>query len=172
MEEYYTSPLRILLGLAAGTFTGAALVVLWLMSSVTDVGYLIEYGPRHAAIYFVYAAVIWALGLVLAAPLPWAIFHRLNIRGWQAAAALGTLLTFLVNIAVLTKGFGAIGSFAFSAADSQGPTWIDGRLTAHGWANALQFAATCAVFGACVGLVVWRVAYRRAKMAVPGGGTR
>lgn len=142
------------------------------MSSVTDVGYLLEYGPRHAAIYFVYAAVIWAVGLVLAASWPWAILHRLNIRGWQAAAALGTMLTFLVTLAVLTNGFGAIGTFAFSAADSQGPTWIDGRLTAHGWANAVDFAATCAAIGACVGLVVWRVAYRRAAIAMPDGETR
>jgi hypothetical protein len=32
----------------------------------------------------------------------------------------------------------------------------------HGWAEALEAALLCGLCGAVVGLIVWRVAYRRA----------
>ena len=47
-----------------------------------------------------------------------------------------------------------------SAADGGGPTWVQGCLTWHGWAEAAEFALVCSALGGLVGLAVWRTAYR------------
>ena len=121
---------------------------------------------RGALVVFVYAAVVWAIGLVAVAAVPWAFLHHYGYRNWPVAVALGAILTFIVVSGFLTNGFGAYaGSGGLSAADNGEPTWVDGRLTAHGWSEALIFAAICSTAGAIVGLVVWRTAYRRAGSA-------
>ena len=148
-----------MLGILAGVITGAVLVMLWSIVGMTKFD---EYWLRHGLSMFMYAASVWAAGLVLVAPVPWLLLHHCGLRGWPVAVVLGLVLTFLVVFGFLTNGFGAyVSEIGFSAADNGGPTWVDGRLTPHGWFEAFQFSAMCSAVGTAVGLAVWRVAYRR-----------
>lgn len=159
MSAYSTNMPRAILGLLAGVLTGATLVTLW--SFVGSTGADLN-AAGQAIFIFVVAAAVWAGGLTLVASVPWICLDHYGLRGWTVAVALGAALTFLVVIAFLTNVFGMYdGSGNFSAADNDGPTWIDGRLTPHGWANALYLAAICGGMGGVVGLAVWRTAYRR-----------
>lgn len=161
MAAYTTSLPRAAMGVAAGTMTGATLIALWSLVGASDFNAVLL---RGALVVFVYAAVLWAIGLVVVAAVPWAFLHHCGYRSWLVAVVLGAILTFVVVSAVLTNGFGAhAGTGNFSAADSSGPTWVNGRLTAHGWSEALIFAAICSAAGIIVGFVVWRAAYRRAE---------
>lgn len=165
MATYTTTVARAVMGLTAGTLTGAAVIAVWSLVGANTVDAVLLGG---ALVVFVFAAVMWAMGLIIVAAVPWAILHHYGYRSWPAAAALGAILTFIVVTGFMTNGFGAVaGSGGLSAADSGGPTWVDGRLTAYGWSQALVFAAICSAAGAIVGLVVWRTAYRRTDT---GGG--
>jgi hypothetical protein len=158
---YTTNLQRVALAILVGTVAGAILVVLWSFWGNTDLRYLREYWYRDALIVFSYAAFVWAAGLIVVAPGPWAMLHRNGMRSWWVAVALGATLTFVVTLGLLTDGFGSMPfSNITSAADSDGPTRVDGRLTRHGWAEASKFALICSVLGGWVGLAVWRTAYR------------
>ncbi len=158
---YATNLQRAALGVLVGTITGAILVAIWSFWGNTDFQYLREYWHRDALIVFTYAAFVWAAGLTIVAPGPWVMLHRNGLRSWWVAVVLGATLTFVVALGLLTDGFGLISfSNITSAADSGGPTRIDGRLTPHGWAEASKFALICSMLGAFVGLAVWRTAYR------------
>ena len=160
MGAYTTSLPRAAMGIAAGVMTGAAFVALW---SLVGVSAIHPYLLRDALTIFAFAAVVWAAGLIAVAAVPWAILHHYEHRSWPVAVALGAVLTFVVVFGFLTNGFGAyVRSGNISAADSGGPTWVNGRLTAHGWMEAFIFAAICSAAGAVVGFAVWRTAYRRA----------
>jgi hypothetical protein len=75
--------------------------------------------------------------------------------------ALGFVATFVAVMAALTRGFGLFPRFSFSASDNGGATWIDGKLTLHGWTQAIEAALVCGLAGALVGLTVWTISYRR-----------
>lgn len=161
MSTYATTFPRALLGLVSGVVTGATLVTLWSFAGSGDVHPNLV---SEAAFVFTFAAAFWATGLTIVAALPWLCLDHYGLRGWTVAVALGVVLTFLVVIAILTNGFGLLtASGSFSAADNGGATWIDGRITPHGWATAFQFSAVCAAIGGIVGLAVWRTAYRRVR---------
>jgi hypothetical protein len=130
---------------------------------VSDIEYFREHGHETdaALLVFTYASVIWFAGLCLAAPLPWAILHHYKMRSWPIAVAIGAILTFIVVLGLVTKGFNLfVVAEGFSASDDGGPTWVNGRITSHGWVEALKVALMCSIAGAMVGAVVWRVAYR------------
>ena len=160
-DAHEASLLRAALAIAVGTMTGASLVTLFAV--LTDLDYFREYGRQTdaALLVFTYAAIVWGAGLCLAAPVPWAILHHYKKRSWPTAVAFGTILTFVVALGLITKGFNLfVAVDGFSASDNGGLTWIDGRLTQHGWVEALKVALTCSVAGALVRFVVWRIAYR------------
>ena len=160
-DAHEASLLRAALAIAVGTIAGASLVTLFAV--FTDLEYFREYGHQTdaASLVFTYAAFVWGAGLCLFAPVPWAILHHYKKRSWPVAVAFGTILTFVVALGLVTKGFNlfVVGD-GFSASDNGGPTWLDGGLTLHGWAEALKVALACSVAGALVAIVVWRTAYR------------
>ena len=158
---YTTNLSSAALAIVVGTIVGAILVALWSFWGNTDLQYLRDYWQRDALIVFSYAAFVWATGLIVVAPGPWAILHHNGVRSWWVAIALGAILTFVVALGLITRGFNLLAvADSFSASDNGGPTWIDGRLTRHGWAEASQFAIICSALGGFVGLAVWRTAYR------------
>ncbi|MGE3066051.1 MAG: hypothetical protein AB7K67_10720 [Hyphomicrobiaceae bacterium] len=157
--EYGTTALRAVAALIAGTITGGVLVAGFAIASGT---LRPESVIADFTVIFIAAAVVWAGGLFLAAPLPWIVLHRLGWRRWPVAVALGAVLSFLAVLGLMTNAFGLIPWDGISVADNDGPMWTDGRITAHGWADALDVAALCGAAGTVVGFVVWRVAYRRA----------
>jgi hypothetical protein len=161
MSKYETNLPRAALGLVVGTVAGASLIELWFLSEVRDLQEL-PLALQAASAIFIYAAFFWAAGLFLVAPLPWALLHHCGMRSWLSALALGAALTFGVMLAGGTYWFGLRAPGDLSAADLAGrTTWTDGRLTLHGWTNAVGHALLFSITGALVGLVVWRTAYRR-----------
>ena len=159
--KYETSIARAGLGLSAGALVGTLLVAAIFV--LTDLDYFREWGLKTGTIMIIliYAGFFWVLGLLVAAPVPWLILHRLGYRGPFAAVVMGLGLTFLVTLGLLTSGFGLLGDSGHSASDSGGATWVNGVLTAHGWFEAARMSGWVALFGLPVALVVWRVAYRR-----------
>jgi hypothetical protein len=111
----------------------------------------------------VYAFVVWAAGLFILAPLPWYVLHRSGYRGFLPAMIFGFVAASVTVAAALTRGFGLIPQDPFSVWDSGGATWIDGKQTLHGWTETFKAALLCGLCGAVVGLIVWRIAYRRTR---------
>lgn len=139
---YETSLPRVALGLAAGAIVGAAFIM---PLGFDDIGDLQDLpGLKAALVIFAGLAALWAAGLMLFASLPWLILHRKGKRSWGNAVVLGTMLSFVVTLGLVTQAF---------ARSDGGPGTIDGRLA---------FALLCGLIGAIVGAVVWRTAYRRA----------
>ena len=161
MNAYTTNLTRAALGLVAGVVAGAVLVTLLDFVGATGVN---PNRVGEATFIFMWAAAVWAGGLIVFALIPWYFLDHFGLRGWPVAVALGVVLTFLVVLMIQTHGFGAYaGSGSFSAADNNGSTWIDGRLTPHGWAEAVHFSSICGGIGGIVGIAVWRMAYRRLR---------
>ncbi|MEO8925703.1 MAG: hypothetical protein ABI306_00950 [Caulobacteraceae bacterium] len=121
---------------------------------------------------FVFA--LWAfnvgLFLTLFAALPWAILHRLGLRSWWIAPLAGLTVAFCVAFTVTTsigQDYGVHGS----SIDGK-PTMTDGHLTAFGVSLYNPMAGARAglgagAVGAGVGLLIWRIAYRRPLREVP-----
>ncbi len=105
---YTTNLPRAALAILVGTIAGAILVTLWSFWGNTDFQYLREYWQRDALIVFTYAAFVWAAGLFVVAPGPWAMLHRNGIRDWWAAVGLGATLSFVVTLGLLTDCFGLV----------------------------------------------------------------
>ena len=84
------------MALLAGAGAGAVLVVLWSFWGYADPRYVRDYWRRDALIVFTYAAVVWAAGLLVIAPVPWLMLHRNGWRSWWIAAVLGAGLSFVV----------------------------------------------------------------------------
>jgi hypothetical protein len=167
--EYRTSVSRAIGALCLGAILGASIVTAdYVRTLLQTFGreHVQQYGLRKSAIIFAAAAMVWFVGLAVVGTPFWSLFHRLGWRRWPAAMALGAILSFVVSLGIFTAGFGVIppapGS-SFSASDSGGPTVINNKLTAHGWARALNDALLLGACGTAVGWVVWRTAYRRSR---------
>jgi hypothetical protein len=100
--------------------------------------------------------VIWLAGLVFLACPIWLILHGLQARGPLSAVALGGVLSFLFFFGAMTSWFGlSVPGVPIGVASMLDMDWRRG-LEAAGWMTPL---------GVLVGLVVWRVAYRRVSTA-------
>ena len=93
MATYDTTLLRAALAIVAGIVAGASLVTL--VTIVSDLQYFPTYGltNQSSLIVFHLSARAWALGLVVVAPVPWAILHAYGFRSWQAALSLAQIAT-------------------------------------------------------------------------------
>jgi hypothetical protein len=162
--EFQTTGLRVIFGLVAGALAGAIVVVGGLLIGEylsRGVAYVAQYGPQIGAIIFVVAFVVWLLGLVLLGSPCWWLLHRMKMRQWRSAVILGGSMTAVVFMALQIPHPLGSGS-SYSASDGGGRTVIDNALTAHGWFLAIMASLAWGCVGALIGLVVWRVAYRRA----------
>ena len=157
LKTYETNLRRAAGGLCLGGIAGAALVTLYIVQ--------IEGGhPRNILSFFTFSAFVWAVGLVLVAPLPWFILHSNRMRGWQVAVALGAVLTFIVALGLTTGGFGLLNFAGIGSADTTNtPSWIDAPPTLEAWMESIQAAALCSAAGVVVAFVIWRTAYRRSR---------
>jgi hypothetical protein len=144
MVAYNTSLPRAALGIIAGTIAGAFLVTLVVAFAQRDINIL-------QILVFMWAALFWAAGLILIAPLPWAVLHHYQLRSWQAALVLGAVLTPLVVLGLNAYGMPLIGS----------SIWAGGRLRPNAGVEAIKIFLYCSAGGALVALVAWRTAYRR-----------
>lgn len=169
---YETTLPRAAAALFVGQLTGGSLVTAWVLGEAL---YAAASQPGDlalgvASLFLTGAAVTGTFGLglaLLAAPL-WYVLHRLGWRGPLAAAVLGWVLTFCTVAGPRTLWSLIVNAGdKFTIGDNGGAEMIEGVLTRHGWSNILGSAAEIGVAGAIVGLVVWRVAYRRRDAARP-----
>jgi hypothetical protein len=110
---------------------------------------------------FLISFVILLIGLAFCGAPVWLVLHATGRRRWQNAVVAGALVPFIVSLAFTTRFFTGRASGQWSYYGNGGDHWIDGKITMFGITMALQSAAQLAAIGALVGLVIWRVAYRR-----------
>jgi len=162
-SEQRLAPTRVGLAIVAGALTGAIIVMLnWLTGGVWALGptFIASAGARGAPIVLMDAFIAWLAGVILIGGPAWWLLHRHQLRSWRSAILTGVATTFAAGLilAVPTPHLGG----GYSEADRGGVLVANGVLTAHGWLSAAQDALYLSVVGGAVGLVVWRVAYRRA----------
>jgi len=157
-----------LLGGLAGAAVGASLSVvvklveLWpFHGSPTWAGWL-AWAAEVSGLTFALYLPIWAVFLLLFGGLPWLALPPLRRAGPLRLAAAGAALAMLAHALIATHWFGVwVSGPTFSDADGQGPTWLHGRLTPHGWwATARSVTLTGATMAAMV-WAAWRVTHPR-----------
>lgn len=164
---YHTNPVRAAGALCVGAVAGASLVTADYVIGLLQVlgpEHVLRYGMRKSMIIFFFAWIVWIVGLLAVGTPFWVLFHRLGFRRWPIAMALGATLSFAISLGISTNGFGLIPpppNSSYSASDSGGPTVENNKLTPHGWASAITGALLIAAYGAGVGWLVWRTAYKR-----------
>ncbi|WCM25222.1 hypothetical protein NDN01_14200 [Sphingomonas sp. QA11] len=102
------------------------------------------------AVGFVVGAVITAMTVVAVAGPLWLVAHALQRRGPGTAALIGAISGFALFLGGQTYGFGL---FAMPPTDS--------RTLMFRWISAVATSVILAGLSALIGLVMWRVAYRR-----------
>jgi hypothetical protein len=95
------------------------------------------------------------LSLVVAVPLYFSL-RRFRAVGLLECVLSGVAITVLLNL--ITSIFS--GSPGYSAADSGGPTIVNGHLTGHGIVSAMLGTAVQSLLGAAIGLCFWLIALR------------
>ena len=157
--------IRIISSLLAGATTGGLLVAGYylLVQFVNfDVSHVLKYRLITSIWVFVMAFCFWLAGLVVVGLPFWFWMHKTRKTLWTHAVLLGFGLTFVVSFSFNTAFFQLLvqtGS-RFSASNSGGPTWIDNRLTLHGWISAAQGALIVALAATLVASTIWWVAYK------------
>lgn len=105
----------------------------------------------------------WVIGTVLmgvavtaiAVPL-WLAMHLIGWHGARHAALIGFLASMTVFLAAQTYGFGLVAM----------PT-MDSRTLLFRWLSAGAISLLLALVGAGIGMVMWRIAYRRVQFKPP-----
>jgi hypothetical protein len=97
-------------------------------------------------LFFSLSGFLFAVyGMVFIAMPAWWMLHQAGMTTWIHAVVLGVVLTFFYAIGIWLLFF------------------TRGVLTPQRWNEAIQLAVPAAFAGGLVGLIVWRVAYRRLK---------
>jgi MFS family permease len=159
-----TSASRAILALLLGATIGASLYAGWNLFVLYDVNgpeHFVEFaGPKGSWIFLVSFFVL-LVGLVFFGSPVWVVLHETGRRRCQHAALAGALVPFVVYFAFATGFFTGHANVQWTYYDEGGQQWLDGVITGFGWMIALKQASQFAVIGAFIGLVIWRVAYRR-----------
>lgn len=141
-ERLETTLGRAAWALCLGALAGAALVGLgWgALAGIQQIGSRqtggLPGGLIIVGLAFGFAVVTYAAGLALAAAPLWALLHAIGVRSWWAAMLLGAFLN--GGVILLVQGASIRRLPAIFVLD-----------------------AAFALFGAIVGWVIWRAAYRR-----------
>ncbi|MBC6982620.1 hypothetical protein [Caulobacter sp. 17J80-11] len=133
MTTYVTNPTRAGLGLTSGAVIGAAS---WALAFVMSTGDDVAVAAPIVLLVGPAALIVYVLGLGLLGGPVWLILHELGRRDPLSAVVLGGVLNAL-----------PIGL----------PSLINGTTDP----DTYGVVALAAAIGALVGLVIWRVAYRR-----------
>lgn len=108
------------------------------------------------------ASTISLVGLVVIAGPFWSYLHSKNRRTLLYAVSLGAILTAVAVFGVLSGGFDGRSSSLIGATSEAGVwTWKNGQLTIDGWIEAARLSAWGSLFGAILGGIMWRTAYRK-----------
>ncbi|MCW3846163.1 hypothetical protein OF829_02860 [Sphingomonas sp. LB-2] len=134
---------RVGLALATGSALGGALVVgLRLIAG--------ERNPMYLTGSWLFGAVFVAIGITAVVGPLWLVMHVAGLRRARHAALIGALAALVVFVGAQTWGFGL---FQVPIMDNR--TWL------YVWLSALAVSAVLAVAAALIGVIMWRIAYRR-----------
>ena len=157
---------RVILALLAGAVTGGLLVALFdlffTVFVLQDPKHDWKYAPLAIYSTFAMASAVWLIGLVVIGAPFWFLMHKMQFTSWVHVVLTVPILMFFVVFALKTQGFGFFQSDMgnFSAWEFGGSTWIDGRMTLHGWFAAAGVSLVFSLYGLVVALAVWGVAYK------------
>jgi len=142
-RHYETSLDRIGLAIGTGGLIGGAIAALLTMISG-------ESSPLGILVALAAGTVMTALGITALAIIPWTFLHMNGRRGPVSAALLGGVIGFVLFLGGQTSGYGL---FVMPLMDS--------RTLFFRWASGIATSVVMAAITAGVGVVMWRVAYRR-----------
>lgn len=160
---YSTTLARAALALLIGAVVAGPISILVVLAPAIA----LDYDGQNLLAQFMFASVaamiVYALGLVILAAPCWILLHQRGHRSWRAAAALGGVLGFIVTLLLYVSPTFPIrpeGS-SISTGGSGGMLIDNNVVTAHGWTMFLSYSLIYALVCATVGLLIWRIAYRR-----------
>ncbi|WP_213981292.1 hypothetical protein [Sphingomonas sp. dw_22] len=142
-RRYDTSIDRAGIALGVGSVLAGAIIVA-----------LVVAGGRHDAMSIVGGWMIGSLfaGLAITAvggPL-WLVMHVAGLRRARHAALIGAFTAMAIFVGAQTYGFGLLDV----------PP-MDGRALLYRWLSAILSSAVLALVAGAIGVVMWRIAYRR-----------
>lgn len=163
--RYETTGAWVILSIAAGAAMGAAIICsqyLWGIYMNLGIDHFLEYGFSKGFGVFIIAFIVWSIGICVFGGPAWIFLHDSGWRQPWVAGLVAASLPFIVTFALNTGLFSGqtTGSMTYFA--SGGLLWDHGVLTESGWWRAFQGALMYALYGFFVGLMIWRVAYRKA----------
>jgi hypothetical protein len=159
-----TRALRVIIAVLVGTAFAAVLEAVWVSIELRRAAGFVhtnQYVAGKAREVFVYAYIIYFVGIVFFGLPVWRFLHTSGRRTWQYALLSGAFVPFIVYMGLATGFFTGHANGNWSYYGNGGDHWIDGVITLFGIKIALINAAKLAGIGALIGLVIWRVAYRR-----------
>ncbi len=129
--------------LAAGSVLGGLIV----LGLVLRGG---QYDPLALAAAWGLGTVLMGMGITAVAGPLWLVMHVAGWRRPRHAALVGAIASLAIFVGAQTYGFGLL---------DMPPT--DDRTLLYRWLSAIATSAVIAVAAAFIGLVMWRIAYRR-----------
>lgn len=162
--RYETTGAWVALSIAAGAVLGAAIIYgeyLWGAYASLGSEHFFKYGFMHGSGVFMTALIGWTIGICVFGGPVWIILHGAGWRQPWVVGSVAAIIPFIVTFALNTRLFAGQTTGKETYFARGGLIWEDGVLTAFGWWNAFQGALFFALYGFLVGLLIWRVAYRR-----------
>ncbi|MDZ4313005.1 MAG: hypothetical protein U1A24_20860 [Cypionkella sp.] len=149
---YDTTNHRVFIALNVAAAIGAGLVT-YIWAGRADL--------YEMSLFYFFAYLIWFFAILFLGGPIWFAMHKFGLRHWLHASLAGGVVTGTTWIALMTNLFTGYSSSLVSASNSKGQTWKDHQLTALGWSDALRTSLWISLLGVILGLIIWRVAYRR-----------
>lgn len=135
------------LALAAGCCLGGGIALGLLMLGGTRDPFVLTTG-------FLLSALFIGIAITAVAGPLWLVMHVAGLRRARHAAMVGAATTLALFTAAQTYGF---GFFDVPVIDSR--TWL------YRWASAALTSLILALAAALIGVIMWRIAYRRTREA-------
>lgn len=145
LRRYETTLDRAGLALAGGAALGGLLV----LGLVWAAG---QRDPVALMAAWLLGGLFTAIAVTAVASPVWLVLHLIGWRGAWQAALVGALLSLIFFVGGQTNGFGLIDMPA-----------LETRTLFYRWASAGAVGLVLAVAYALIGVVMWRIAYRRAR---------
>lgn len=143
-RRYDTTIDRAGIALGVGSLlAGAILLGLLLLGGQRD--------PLALASGWVIGSVFSAIAITAVGGPLWLVMHVAGLRRARHAALIGALTAMAIFVGAQTYGFGLF----------EMPP-MDNRALLFRWISAIASSAVLAVFAGLIGIVMWRIAYRRA----------
>lgn len=150
-EIYETTLPRAALAICCGAIVGALILALYLVREFFFADNFVAILPQVALAAFLKLLPFCFVGLVGFAVVPWWLLHRWNYRGWKSAVALGVGLAYLFPVIAFLIDAG--GKIPADVPD---------------WSYILAVFIRVGGIGGVVGLIIWRIAYRRVRHRLDG----